>query len=240
MKNLFLLLMLSAIAFIADCKVPPTAKKKLKITSKIILKEKAICFIKRFKDETDYAVPEAWLFEKDSINLLLNPSPGDRNDGLRFYAAINNSRNTNSDTLTLIMVPVKINSNTYIKQDNTEGALYEFADICPTICKKNYTGNIYMKDSEYKLYTIPRAWYFDGDIFKNIFMKNPAVVGIRLRQYIDGNIINLKVVPVIKDGDYYQDMENLILTNVADICLPNSASNCDTDSELYKAEHCTE
>ncbi|MFA9214163.1 MAG: hypothetical protein ACEQSR_10010 [Candidatus Methylacidiphilales bacterium] len=192
----------------------------------------AICFINRFKGESNYLIPSGWLFETGIKNMIDNIS---NLKGIKFYAAINKNSPINEDTLTLVMIPV-INNSTGAREDYIdETYFYEFSDMCPPRCSANpaIDGNFISKD---KSFTVGRSWYFSKQKFVDILDSDADVVGVRLYHHINGKNLDLKMVPVVFDGTNYNDKATPIYNQADEIC--NGGTNCDVNSVLYKALQC--
>lgn len=189
-------------------------------------------FIQRFKqwnESTPYQIPTAWLFEKGiKEQLSINGV-----DGIRFYSAINNTIGSGlEDKLTLIMVPVKINLSTNIKEDLYNQELYEFSDLCPPKCSVNPSVNGTFIN-KYNDLIVPRSWYFSRTYFENIFAANPQSEGIRLYRDTINDVLILNIVPITLSSTDYNDLPLPQYNNVGLIC--TDGENCDLESELYLA-----
>lgn len=197
-----------------------------------ISKAEAICFIKRLKEEDNYLIPTAWLFENGIKQMLSIPNLS----GIRFYSAINNKLDHNDDKLTLIMVPVQIDANGVYK-DLEDKEIYEFSDMCPYICNADTMGTFTFK-SDIGL-QIPRAWYIPRNYFDDIINSNPTtIVGVRIYQYELNGILDLKFVPVINNKGTYTDLNDPIIEGVSLYCFDDNSPTCDVSSSLYLAENC--
>lgn len=198
----------------------------------------AECFIKRFVSESDYYIPEEWLFEKEAFDTLITLNPSNES-GIRFYSAINKDRATNEDTLTLVMVSTVLDNGSGIHEDDVNYKSYEFSQICPKICSKNYQPiGCFKKSSDlYKNVTVPRSWFFTKENFISIF-DDPTIKGLRLRQYVDkNNVLNMILIPVTYEDGYYNNQYGQSISGAAVVC-QSGGSNCDQNSVYYKAATC--
>lgn len=192
----------------------------------------AKCFIKRLKEEDNYLIPTAWLFEDGIIQMLSIPNLS----GIRFYSAINNAQDPNDDKLTLIMVPVQIDGNGVYKDLENE-VIYEFSDMCPYICNAGTMGTFAYK-SQIGV-QIPRAWYIPRIYFDAIINSNPTtIVGVRIYQYKLNGVLDFKFVPVIKENGTYTDLHGPIIQGVSLFCFDDNSPTCDISSSLYLAKNC--
>ncbi|MBC7381671.1 MAG: hypothetical protein H7296_01605 [Bacteroidia bacterium] len=81
-----------------------------------------------FRIASQISIPVAWEFELKHLAELLNGA-----DGVRFYAAMNDTIYDPNYTLSLVAVRYKID-NYGFKNDITTSKIYNFSKICPTEC----------------------------------------------------------------------------------------------------------
>jgi hypothetical protein len=160
--------------------------------------------------------------------------------GIRFYAAINKDRAANEDTLTLVMVSTLFNNGTGVHEDLVNYKSYEYTELCPRLCSKNYIPiGCFKKSSDlYKNVKVPRSWFFDKENFTTIF-EDPNIKGIRLRQYVDrDNVLNMILIPVTYEEGYYNNQYGQSINGAAVICNTSIDGGCDINSIYYKAASC--
>ncbi len=195
----------------------------------------AECFIARFLNENKYYVPSAWLFET-GVKRMFDEIPN--LVGIKFYAAINSGRPFNKDSLTLVMIPVVEENPGDLKTDFLdERYVYEFSDLCPPRCSTQPIINVEPKQKD-SSFTVARSWYFGKDKFQVLMKNTNGEFAIRLYQYIHDKTLDLKIVPVVKVNNNYQDENTWIIQQADEICL--GGNNCDATSRLYKATKCPE
>jgi len=195
---------------------------------------KAVEFVKKFKDgnngNPNYKIPTGWLFEKGIIESLEITNV----TGISFYSAIDKDKQpdeNNKYPLTFIMVPVIIN-NKGVLRDLTDETMYEFSQLCPTVCSVGVPGNYVLKDNSF---TVPSSFYFSRSIFEQIFEQHPSSKGIRLYRNIIANKLELGIAPVEDVAPNYNDLTLPIYTNVIGICDDSNQNFCDLTSILYNA-----
>lgn len=234
-------LFISATAFMFSCGPSESKKASSSIedsTAKAIVVKKtpldtAICFINRFKNENEYFIPSAWLFEKGIKNMI---DSIDNLKGIKFYAAINNNRNSNEDTLTLVMIPVISNAIGNKIDYINDNYFYEFSDLCPPKCSEVTVVKVEPISSNTGI-QVGDSWYFSIDKFKTIFNQYKNVNGVRLYRFTDNDKLNLKMVPVVfKNDTTYNDIKLNYEIIADEICI--GGNNCDETSVLYNPTNC--
>lgn len=237
-KKVFNLLAVMSLLVLSSCYSAENGVPQVDATESdtVIVLNRGVSFITRFKNEQDYLVPSGWLFENGIKNQLDNDSTNSI-VGFRFYAAIKNTEEHDADSLTLVLVAVRLNENNNMKVDwiSKPDGLYEFSDLCPKLCNDNYDPTIstFQKSAKADV-IVPRSWYFSRKHFDNIFGLDTSIVGIRLYQEVIDNTLHIGYVPVARQGDkrvdYWPHTQKIFQD---EIC--QNGMFCDTSSILYNA-----
>lgn len=179
--------------------------------------------------DSDYHVPEAFMFDKSTFIDLFHMSGI---DAIRLYPAINKHGDDAADSLTFIMVPV----NSSDQKDNFSGHLYEFAKLCPTVCNCAGNGSYSAQTEDSMDYIIPTSWCISKKTIEDIITAAEAtgdVHGIRFYiQKTSEGIMDLTIIATRAKEGYYEDIGEVRIENAAKACLDGEGS-CDPDSKLY-------